>query len=198
MNKNNIDPISEALVLLFQPFCEVIIHDLNTDTVKKVYGTNDRKIGEPSFLNELKIDSWQTNVHGPYSKMTPDGQTIKSISIIIRDESFKPAELMCINMDVSHFEAARNVLSNLISIPEKELNNPLANDWVERLHTFIANWATTHGIQIKNIRPDMREKLVLKLHENGVFDQKNSVLAVAKALGVSRATIYQDLRKKDG
>ena len=43
----------------------------------------------------------------------------------------------------------------------------------------------------------MRKKLVTKLYENGVFKEKNSVIAVAKALGVSRATIYQDLRSKD-
>jgi len=79
---------------------------------------------------------------------------------------------MYINIDVTHFESARAILSNLTSIPEEKLDNPLANDWLERLHLYVANWTEKHGIQLKDIQPDMRKKLVTNLYENDVFKEK--------------------------
>ena len=73
--------------------------------------------------------------------------------------------------------------------------NPLANDWLEKLNVFVADWTMERGIRLKDIKGKDRRLLVQELEQNGVFDQKNAAQAIAKVLGVSRATVYQDLRK---
>ena len=192
----NIKGIAEGLTQLFAPFCEVIVHDITSSVVVNVFGTQTgREVGEPSFLEELGIRDWAENVHGPYRKTAPDGRSIKSISIVTRHPDGSPHELVCINIDVSQFETARALLAGLTSVPEAEAMNPLANDWLEGLHVYVANWSVEKGIQMKDLQPAMRMGLIFELDQQGVFKQKNAAEAVAKALGVSRATVYQDLRK---
>ena len=187
-------PLCEALVQLFSPFCEVIIHDLSTETVQQVVGKHStREIGEPSYLEDMKVDTWTEDIWGPYKKTEADGRTIKSISLKERDADGNPTCLICINIDVSHFEAARTLLGGLVAVPEGKAN-PLANDWLENLNSFVASWTLDRGIHLKDLHTSDRKQLVQELEKNGVFHQRNAAQAIAKALGVSRATIYQDLR----
>ena len=187
--------LCEAIVRLFAPFGEAIVHDVKSGTVSHVHGKHStREVGEPSFLEDMKIDDWTSDILGPYRKTEPDGRSIKSISILQRDAAGAPSELVCINVDVSQFEAARVLLSGLISVPDEE-PNPLANDWLEKLNVFVANWTMDRGVRLKDLQTDDRRELVQELEQNGVFEQKNAAQAVAKVLGVSRATVYQDLRK---
>ena len=187
--------LCEAIVRLFAPFGEAIVHDVKSGTVSHVHGKHStREVGEPSFLEGMKIDDWTSDIQGPYRKTEPDGRSIKSISILQRDPDGSPSQLVCINVDVSQFEAARLLLSGLVSVPDEE-PNPLANDWLERLNVFVANWTMQRGIGLKDIQADDRRQLVQELEQNGVFEQKNAAQAIAKVLGVSRATVYQDLKK---
>ena len=187
--------VCEAVVRLFAPFGEAIVHDIKSGTVAHVYGKHStREVGEPSFLEDMKIEDWASDIQGPYRKTEPDGRSIKSISILQRDVDGAAAYLICINVDVSQFESARVLLSGLISVPDEE-PNPLANDWLEKLNVFVADWTMERGIRLKDIKGKDRRLLVQELEQNGVFDQKNAAQAIAKVLGVSRATVYQDLRK---
>lgn len=198
MANHDVKNLAQGMVRLFAPFCEVILHDLKTGTVADVMGMQStRMIGEPSYLDDLNFYDWTDNIQGPYRKTMPDGRSVKSISILCRSSNDEPKELLCINIDVSQFEVARALLSAFTSIPEKEVSNPLANDWLEGLHTFVANWTFEKGVQLKDLQSDMRKNLISELEKNDVFKQKNAAQAVAKAIGVSRATIYQDLRKNN-
>jgi len=195
MHQDGLHALCQALVQLLAPFCEVLVHDIETETVVDVYGNHStREIGEPSFLEDLKIEDWSGDVQGPYRKTEPDGRAIKSASILIRDENGNRTQVICINVDVSKFEAARVLLSGLVAVPENE-PNLLANDWLEKLHLFVANWTIDRGIHLKDLQSKDRKQLVQELERNGVFKQRNAAQAIAKALGVSRATIYQDLRE---
>ncbi len=185
----------DAVARLFAPFCEVIIHDLHTGKVAKVFGKHStREIGELSYLEDMKVETWTEDIQGPYRKTEPDGRAVKAISVVERDAQGLPTYLICINLDVSQFEAARVLMSGFVAVPEDE-PHPLANDWLENLHLFVANWTMDRGIQLKDLQAKDRGKLVQELERNGVFRQRNAVQAVAKALGVSRATVYQDLRQ---
>lgn len=185
----------DAITRLLAPFCEVIVHDLATGKVAQVCGKHStREIGELSYLDDMQVETWADDIQGPYRKTEPDGRAVKSISMLERDAQGRPAHLICINVDVSQFEAARVLLSGFVAVPEEDAS-PLANDWLENLHLFVANWTMDRGIQLKDLQARDRKNLVQELERNGVFNQRNAANAVAKALGVSRATIYQDLRE---
>ncbi|MEO1025082.1 MAG: PAS domain-containing protein [Pseudomonadota bacterium] len=196
MNYTAHHDLCDALVQLLTPFCEVIVHDLKTETVVQVFGKHStREIGEPSYLDDMEVDTWTEDIWGPYKKTEADGRAIKSISIKERDDTGEATYLICINIDVSQFEAARTLLSGLVAVPKEE-TNPLANDWLENLNRYVANWTLDRGIQLKDLHTSDRKQLVQELEQNGLFLQRNAAQAIAKALGVSRATIYQDLREQ--
>src|SRR3712207_9037497 len=99
-------PVCDAIALLFQPYAEVVLHDLSTETV--VYLSNPfskRELGEPSLLHEIDFKPSDVII-GPYEKVNWDGRRIKSVSAVLRAGS-KGIGILCINVDVSHFHADR-------------------------------------------------------------------------------------------
>ncbi|WP_246749878.1 PAS domain-containing protein [Mesorhizobium caraganae] len=46
--------ICDAIALLFQPYSEVVLHNLSTETVAHIAGTfSNREVGKPSLLSEV-------------------------------------------------------------------------------------------------------------------------------------------------
>ena len=109
--------VCDGVAQLFQPFVEVVLHDLETETAAHIAGNfSKREIGEPSLLHEIDFRPSE-RLLGPYEKVNWDGRRIKSISIILRNSSERPIAVMCINADVSHFHAVMQTLSAFASIP---------------------------------------------------------------------------------
>lgn len=188
--------VCDALVALLDPFAEVVLHDWATQTISHISGKlSYRKVGDPSFIDDLDPHSGQVPIFGPYRKTNPDGQQIKSISVLIRNERGDPVSLLCINVDISRFEAAQAALSHFISVPQASQNNPLADDWLETLNNFVARWRIENGLSDALLTVENRHLLLSVLHDRGVFDRPKAVDAVAMAIKVSRATIYNDLKQ---
>ncbi len=188
--------VCEALATLLDPFAEVVLHDWTTQTISHLSGKlSYRKVGDPSFIDDVEPHSGQGPIFGPYRKTNPDGRQIKSISVLIRDERGDPVSLLCINVDISRFEAAQAALSHFISVPQATQKNPLADDWLETLNSFVAHWRIENGLPDAPLTVDNRHKLLSVLYGRGVFDRPKAVDAVAMAIKVSRATIYNDLKQ---
>jgi len=104
-------PICDAIAALFQPYVEVVLHELATDKAVYIAGNfSKRVLGEPSLLHEVDFDS-QNPVIGPYEKVNWDGRALKSITVVLRDEAGAPLGVMCINVNVSDFHAVMQTLS---------------------------------------------------------------------------------------
>ncbi|MEP5760650.1 MAG: PAS domain-containing protein [Litoreibacter sp.] len=197
MDYSTTDSFCEALVKLHAPFCEVVVHDLATETVAKVFATKtDRVVGEPSYLDELPAMDLNQKSYGPYRRTGTNGKALKSISIVGRNRKGEPEHLICINIDVTQYETIQAAVSMVLAVPDDEKSTPLANDWLERLHGFTGEYAAALGVLPRDLSAQERKALVGKLSNMNVFEQKNAAQAVAKALGVSRATIYQDLKSQ--
>ncbi len=95
--------ICDAVALLFQPYAEVVLHDVASETVVYIAGTfSKRVLGEPSLLDQVSFGPGETTI-GPYEKINWDGRRIKSVSVVLTaDEG--PVGVLCINVDVSHFQ----------------------------------------------------------------------------------------------
>lgn len=106
--------ICDGVALIFQPFVEVVLHDLDTETAVHIAGNfSHREVGEPSLLHEIDFRSSE-RILGPYEKVNWDGRRIKSVSIIVRDSAERPIAVMCINADVSQFHAVMQTLNFLL------------------------------------------------------------------------------------
>lgn len=192
----NLVHFCDALVALLDPFAEVVVHDWETQTIAHLSGKlSHRKVGDPSFIDDVQPQSEEGPIYGPYRKTNPDGRQIKSISILVKNERGDPVSLLCINIDISRFEAAQAALSHFISVPQTAQNNPLADDWLETLNSFVAGWRLENGLSDDMLTAENRRRLLSVLHDRGVFERPKAVDAVSMAIRVSRATIYNDLKQ---
>jgi len=190
-------PVCDGVAALFQPYVEVVLHDLRTETV--VYIANNfskRELGESSLMHEIEFEP-SDNVIGPYEKINWDGCPIKSISIILRAEE-KPIAVMCINTDVSHFTSALRILETLAVVP-KDTERSAAlfkEDWHERINEYINAWVGQRGTTIAAMNKSAKKELVVDLARDGALGGKNAATYIARVLGLGRATVYNYLRSE--
>jgi D-arginine utilization repressor len=190
--------VCDGVAQLFQPFVEVVLHDLETETAVYIAGNfSKREIGEPSLLHEIDFRPTE-RLLGPYEKVNWDGRRIKSISIILRDGTERPVAVMCINADVSHFHAVMQTLSAFASVPVDHAKpaSLFKEDWHERINEYIRNWTGSRGLIIADLTRDQKQQVVKDLSADGAFGGKNSAAYISRILGMGRATVYKYLNQE--
>jgi predicted transcriptional regulator YheO len=189
--------VADGLAALFRPFVEVIVHDLKTDSVAHVAQPfSPRETGDPSDLREIPFDA-EAHVIGPYEKINWDGRRIKSVSVVLRDGRARAVGLLCINADVTEFEAMRRMLQGFLGVAEKtaETHALFHDDWHERINRFLAAWTAERSTTIDRLDRAGRRALIEALHATGGFEGRRAPAYVAEILGISRATIYNELAR---
>jgi predicted transcriptional regulator YheO len=188
--------VCDAIALLFQPYAEVVLHDLATETV--VYLTNTfskRELGEPSLIHEIDFKPTD-RIIGPYEKVNWDGRRIKSVSAVIRADE-KAIGILCINVDVSHFHAVISTLEALVSVPQAQ-EKPASlfkDDWHERVNEYIQSWTRERGLSVAELDRREKQQLITDLAGDGAFGGRNMASYISRVLGVGRATVYNYLKQ---
>lgn len=190
-------PVADAVALLFHPSVEVVIHEIETDTVFHIANpVSDRKPGDISLL-ELESHDLDKNemVIGPYENAGKKGQRVRSVTAVLNNENNKAIGLMCINLDYSAYEPALDLLENLIRPPKAQQHPEVLfqNDWRDQIKIEIRAFLETNGISLEKLTPKARKKMMATLDEKGLFFAKKSIEQIAAILGISRATAYNDL-----
>jgi predicted transcriptional regulator YheO len=189
-------PVSDAIALLFQPYAEVVLHDLSSETV--VYLSNPiskRELGEPSLLHEIDFKPSDIII-GPYEKVNWDGRRIKSVSAVLRANG-KAVGILCINVDVSHFHAVMQTLTALVAVPQspEKPASLFKEDWHERINEYILTWTRERGLTIAEMNRAQKQRLVMDLAGDGAFGGRNAAAYISRVLGLGRATVYNYLKK---
>jgi len=194
----NAKNFADAVAALLAPNAEVIVHDIGSETIQYIANNfSKRDIGDPSNLKEINFVA-DENVIGPYEKLNFDGRRIKSISIVMRDASQRASALVCINMDLSKFDQARQFLTSLMNVQEDTTEKPanlFNEDWHEQINVFISQWAAEQKSSIDQLSREQKKCLVIALNEKNAFAAKHSVNYVARIIGLGRATIYNYLKE---
>lgn len=189
-------PVCDAVAALFQPYVEVVLHDLATETVAHIANNfSNRALGEPSLMHEIDFEPTD-HVIGPYEKINWDDRRIKSISVVLRAAG-APVGVMCINTDVSHVHAALQFLGALVALPET-LDRSTAlfkEDWHERINEYISCWMRERGTTVAAIDKSQKRDLIVDLARDGALGGRNAAGYIARVLGLSRATVYNYLRE---
>lgn len=196
-------PIAEAFARLLHPFAEVVIHDLRKDRIAAIYNPfSQREVGDSSYLDRWDFTANPAdNVIGPYEKINYDGRRLKSISLVLRDDSGKAAGFLCVNMDISIFETYRDTLQVFLSNNDKTLSTSeqrlFRDDLYERINDFVQRYCRDNHLALETLGRDQKQALILSLHENGAFNGKNATSYIARILGISRATVYNYLKEQE-
>ena len=188
--------VCDGIALLFQPYAEVVLHDVASQTVVYIAGTfSKRVLGEPSLLDQVSFGPGETTI-GPYEKVNWDGRRIKSVSVVLTADG-GPMGVLCINVDVSHFHGVLDALNALVSVPAQEARHPLLfkEDWHERINEFVQQWTRSRGLLVTSLTRDQKRELVADLSKQGAFGGRNAAAYISRILGMARATVYNYLNR---
>ena len=136
-----------------------------------------------------------------YTFKTDDGRSIKSSSVLIRDERSKVIGMLCINFDLSLTYELRNALDQFL---------PVEEDTTAKQETFAEQIPDSYEVNqiidnlIDNIIGDadissLKRKdniaLIDFMEKKGIFLVKGAMEKVSERLGVSKVTIYSYLEE---
>jgi D-arginine utilization repressor len=184
-------PLIEAIVALLHPHAEVVVHDVRRDRIAAIWNPfSGRCVGDPSLLGELPEHETGFRVLGPYGKLNPDGHRITSVTVEIADGN----GLICINLDRQPLDQAIEALSRFAAAIEPRPSALFERDWQDEISRFIDDWCRQEFLDRARLRKPHRTTLIGELDAKGLFATRNAAGHVARALGVSRATVYSTLR----
>lgn len=183
-----------AISTLFYPHAEVVLHDLETGLIAGIWNAfSGRKAGMDSLVENTLEAAGEAGVYGPYEKTGEDGRRLKSVTAVLKDDHGQALGLLCINMDVSHFEAAARLLAAFTGVAAPRPPSLFAGDWREEINTALHDWLRTRGLALTALKKGDRVALVAALDERGLFQTRNAVDHLASLIGASRASIYNYL-----
>lgn len=186
------------------PDCELVLHDFAdiSHSLVAIEGTlTGRTPGSPLtdlILRVLRKDESPPDLIN-YRSQTMDGRILRSSTFFIRDDQGKVIGCLCLNRDISHWTAARNLLTQLCETrplpdePEPGGSETFVHDVEELLRGTINEILAQEHTPIKFMDKSDKVRVVLALDARGIFLIRGAVEAVAQALNVSRYTIYNYL-----
>jgi predicted transcriptional regulator YheO len=185
-------PACQAVALLLGPYAEVVLHDPDADRILAIWNpASSRGPGDPSLLGELDaLDPSARDVFGPYEKLLADGRRLSSVSAILRDADGTASAVLCVNLDRTPLEQAAAVLT-AFGAPAVSRPEPLfEQDWGERVQHIIGAYVRECGRPVERLTRDDRLAVLARLVEARVFAVRGAAVIVARALRVSRSTVY--------
>lgn len=194
-------PTAEAIARLLHPHAEVVLHDLGTSTIAAIYnGFSRRQVGDDSLIEDAQSLAGGADVHGPYEKRLFDGRRIKYVSTLLRDSSGAAIGLLCINLDVSVFEQVGTTIQSFLTTAtdSTSFDALFEDDWQDRINDFVSKHLAGQNRSLARLTRSERRVLVHALHAAGAFRMPRAANYVARVLGVSRATVYNDLAEESG
>ena len=199
--------IASGIAAQFGPSCEVVVHDLSRHPDHSIVAIENghvsgRKVGDGAshvVIEQLRSQDSDPADHLAYLTRTPDGKTLKSSSIYIRNSRGKVSAILSINYDISKLLMVENAVSELISVqspsqtePEKIVNiSSLLDD-------LIAQSVTLVGKPVALMTKDDKVRAIRFLNDSGAFLVTKSGDKVAKYFGISKYTLYSyiDIKSK--
>jgi len=193
------EPLIQAIVELFHPFVEAAVHDLEQGKLVAIYhNISQRKVGDPSPLKELKVDTKDFPAYfTPYYKQNWDGRPLKCTSITMRNKNGDPVGLICLNIDTSFFQDGYKLLENFLKT-KNEAENPIeifGSQCEEQAISVIQQYLDEKHLSLNHLNRDQKKDLVQQLYRKGIFNFKNAAPFIAKKLNTSRASVYNYIKQ---
>lgn len=193
------EPLIKAVVDVFHPFVEAAIHDLEKGKIVAIYhNISQRKVGEPSPLKELKVNTEDfPEYFTPYYKQNWDGRSLKCTSITMRNKKGRPIGLICLNIDASFFQDGARLLQTFLKVKD-EAENPIeifGSQCEEQAEEVIKQFLDAKHLSLNHLNRDQKKELVQQLFRKGIFNFKNATPFIAKKLNTSRASVYNYIKQ---
>jgi predicted transcriptional regulator YheO len=186
------EPAAVAVVRLFYPHVEAVIHDVERDIIVRIWNPmSARGPGDPSLLDAGQLGQLGPDgVSGPYTETGLRGEEVSSVSAVIAGGR----GLLCLNFDRSVVNTALAGLRSFALGVEPRPAALFERDWREELNSLVHRWCQENGVRPAHLSPGDRRALVAYLDGQGVFQVRRAASHLAAILSVCRATVYSTLQ----
>lgn len=201
-------PVVEMLGAMVGPNVEVLLHDLTRpehSIVAIVNGhVSNRSVGG-SIISGPRDDvgfheaQRQLSVQGKgqhsvmlgYPTVTASGLRLRSSTVLFRDSLGEPHAALCLNADMTMFEATHAWLEGFLRLQSRPARSAAAQPDMDTLMQEIIDDAVQRtGKPVSMMSRDEKTQAVQAMLNRGLFIVKGGVERAASALGVTRFTIY--------
>ncbi|WP_193158989.1 helix-turn-helix transcriptional regulator [Serratia marcescens] len=198
------EKIVQALGVMFAPGCEVVLHDLTQPDraiVAIANNLSNRRIGDAATemgLERIASPEFPDVVQN-YASVFPDGRPAKSTSIGLRNSQGRFVAAICLNLDVSIFNSVTAILQQLTAVVQSAA--PQAAESARSLSDIAAAinaFAASHATQPRALSSEQRFQVVQQLKQQGYLQLRGAATMVAEALGISRVSVYNLLKRDAG
>jgi predicted transcriptional regulator YheO len=205
-------PLVDAIAGTFGKNCEVVLHNLRKPQQSIIKIANGHVTGRDVGAPITDFGLFQLEKHNlrnltndsiiGYRSKTKKGAELRSTTIFIKNSKDKIVGALCINIDISAYVSAKNVLEELCTTPitinedgEKESPETFESN-VDTLISDLLKQATKKvGKSIVHMGREDKLRIIRDLKEKGFFLIKGTAKRVSKELNVSLATIYKYLEE---
>jgi len=200
----NLRRIAEGLSVLFGDHCEVAIHDFKDMKRSLVHVSGcvtDRQIGAPVtdlVVKQLKENGDAVKDLHSYRTRTSSGRVLKSSTCFVRDSKGKVIGAFCVNFDVTDLSMAIKQLETLALTSSEKHPAPtetFAGTFSETMEAILERALEEVGKPAASMTRQEKVDVVRILEREGAFLIKGMAVEVARALGVSRFTVYNYLNE---
>ncbi len=209
---NSYKNLIKGLADYLGPGYELILHNLESYDKSVIAIANGhytgRKVGAPitnmalNILKDIENNVSEDNV--TYFTTNKNNKPMKSTTITIRGEKNKIIGLLCINfyLDVpfsSILDSFNSGTTQSQTDSSTKITGMVNEEFFEDSYELMSHLVETTKKKIMEdnsiVSSNKNKAIILKLHEKGVFNFKDSVQFVADALNISKNTVYLHLRK---
>jgi predicted transcriptional regulator YheO len=198
---DNFKRIAAVTVETFGRNCEVAIHDFDQLPHSLIYikgNVTKRKVGAPVtdlVLRELRRKKDNVKDIANYKTVTKEGRILKSSTTFIRDGEDHVIGAFCINYDITEHLNAIAMLEDFVHTADSDEGENFATSFSETIETLMDRAVRQAKKQPAMMTKEEKVQLVKTLEFQGAFLIRGAVDYVAKALGVSKFTVYNYLKE---
>ena len=198
--------VANMIADTFGDHCEVILHDFSIPQNSVVYIRNNvvtnRQVGQSFteyFVKDVLLSrKFRDDVSSNYIMKGANGQTIKSSTVLIRDQSGKVIGSLCVNIDISYMKDLMEKFVSMLGIEEPEEEPKEDKEEVAVLPNIqeIVDDIIEHTIGDQNIDEMSRDQkidLIRFMNDKGLFLIKGAADKVAERMNISKVTVYSYL-----
>jgi len=208
------DQVLATLAALVEPLsrtlpsdCEVVLHDLRRlpNSIVAIAGDmTGRSVGGPAtdlLLRKATAGTIATTVG--YETRLPDGRSLRSTTVVLRDAEGTAVAALCINSDVMIWQAVKAIAESMLPAEistQQDTQKPSEDekffqDIDELAQHLLADAIDASGAPVDLMQKRHKIAVVNDLKDRGFFMLKESVEMAAQALQVTRFTIYNYLNE---
>ncbi|WP_188836352.1 helix-turn-helix transcriptional regulator [Flexivirga endophytica] len=209
-----VEPIGRSL----PSSIEVVLHDLSLlpNSIVAIHGdVTGRSVGDPA--TDVLLDLIAREDRGPaigYVSTLPDGRSIRSTTMLVRDVSGQQVAALCLNADLAVWTSVQGIVDAMLGSAQQQVERPrqsaAVTEWREldasRTEVFaksvdeladhlIRAALARRGVPVELMHKRHKLEVVRDLRGRGLFHIKDAVDMVATALDVTRYTVYNYLNE---